>query len=149
MENLWTIVNTPAWGGGDRGNLPLELQWHLDGDSITDDYLPDEITADELLLQWLKKVNKAEEIKISWLVGEFGESAPFTDEDEDFLTFYRWPVHAVTGERLNWLSLPVQDKAWKPGHADKGGFIQEALRWKPSPLQRTLHLPTLLSAAGK
>lgn len=138
-RQLVTWPKPPAWGGGARGNLPLELQWYLDGDSITDDYLPNEITADELLLQWLKKVNKAEEIRISWLVGEFGESAPFTGEDEDFLTLFRWPVHAVTGERLNWLSLPVQDKAWKPGQADKGGFIQEALRWKP--LAATAHPP--------
>jgi hypothetical protein len=145
MENSWKIVDRR---NEDRGIHPLELEWYLNWESITDDYRQSEITAQELMNMWLKKMGDEEDVKISWMVSVVSESAPFTDEDEDFLTHYRWPMHAETGERLNWLTLPVQDKAWNETQADKGGFIQEVLGWKPSPLQRTLHLPTLLRAAG-
>lgn len=145
MENSWKIVDRR---GQDRGIHTLELEWWLNGDSITDDYYQSEISASELLQMWLKKVDGDEDIKISWMVSSVSESAPFTGEDKDFLSYYRWPTHAETGDNLNWLTLPVQDKAWNENRADKGGFFQEALAWKPSPLQRTLHLPTLLSAAG-
>lgn len=145
MENSWKIVDRR---GQDRGIHTLELEWWLNWDSITDDYYQSEISASELLQMWLKKVDGEEDIKISWMVSSVSESAPFTGEDKDFLSYYRWPTHAETGENLNWLTLPVQDKAWNENQADKGGFFQEALGWKPSPLQRTLHLPTLLSAAG-
>lgn len=145
MENNWKIVDRR---GADRGTHSLELEWFLNYESITDDYYQSEISAQELMSMWLKKMGEEENVKISWMVSSVSESAPFTGEDEDFLSFYRWPLHATTGERLNWLRLPVQDKAWNETRADKGGFFQEVLGWKPSPLQRTLHLPTLLSAGG-
>lgn len=145
MENSWKIVDRR---GQDRGVHSLELEWWLNWDSITDDYYQSEITAGELMRMWLRKVGETEELKISWMVSSVSESAPFTGEDRDFLSYYQWPTHAETGEQLNWLTLPVQDKAWNENRADKGGFIQEVLGWKPSPLQRTLHLPTLLGAAG-
>lgn len=145
MENSWKIVDRR---GQDRGIHRLELEWWLDYDSITDDYYQSEISAPELMEKWLDKMGDQENVKISWMVDSVSESAPFTGEDEDFLSFYRWPAHSETGERLNWLMLPVQDKAWNESRTDKGGFFQEVLGWKPAPLQRTLHLPTLLQAAG-
>jgi hypothetical protein len=57
-------------------------------------------------------------------------------------------MHSETGARLNWLTLPVVDKGWNEAQNDKGGFIQEATGWKPSALQRTVNMPTLLSACG-
>jgi hypothetical protein len=145
MENSWKIVDRH---GESRGLHRLELEWDLNWDSITDDYTRSEISAQELMQLWLEKMGNEENVKINWMVASVSEAAPFTGEEENFLSFYKWPTHAETGERLNWLTLPVLDKGWNENQADKGGFIQEVLGWKPSPLQRTLHLPTLLSAAG-
>lgn len=64
---------------------------------------------------------------------------------DDFLTFYSWPVNARSGDPLNWLTLPVVDKAWNSKRAGKGGFIQEATGWKPAILQPFVFLPSLLS----
>ncbi|OIP26010.1 MAG: hypothetical protein AUK00_05490 [Dehalococcoidia bacterium CG2_30_46_9] len=65
---------------------------------------------------------------------------------DDFLTHFTWPIHSVTGERLNWLTLPVVDKLWNPKRANKGGFIQEVTGWKPAILQPYVYLPALSSA---
>jgi hypothetical protein len=69
-------------------------------------------------------------------------------EEEDFLTHYRMPVNADTGEPINWLRLPVLDLGWNKERADKGGFIQEATGWKPSPLQHTMDVIQIGRAAG-
>lgn len=94
-------------------------------------------------------------VGIYWFVdgldeGTF-ESAPFTapvyaHRHEDFLKTCSWPRHAETREPLNWLTLPVWDKLWNAERGDKGGFIQQATVWKPSPLQPAAHLPGLLAA---
>lgn len=127
----------------------MELWWWLDADSITDDYSNDEITSDELFAMWLRRpsIKDAENLNVNWWVHPVTEEIPFIGEDEDFLSFYTWPVHSETGERLKWTQLPVQDKSWTR-NGDKGGFIQDYTGWKPSPFQRTLHLPTLLKAIG-
>ncbi|WP_392838726.1 hypothetical protein [Streptomyces sp. LN500] len=67
---------------------------------------------------------------------------------EDFLTHFTHPVHVVTGERLNWLRLPVLDRGWNAAVANRGGFIQEATGWKPSPLQPTVDVRQIGAAAG-
>lgn len=147
--------------------------------SITDDYLPEEITATELWRMWVDKVaNRAHEqwpdlyrpgeITILWTVttpsvtGIF-EAAPYARplpqdpelvklfgpyEEEHFLTHYQHPVNAETGERLNWLRLPVLDRGWNATTADKGGFVQEVTGWKPSPLQPTMDVVQIGRAAG-
>jgi hypothetical protein len=78
------------------------------------------------------------------------EAAPFAPNvlSEDFLTHYTLPAHAKTGERLNWARLPVLDRGWNETTADKGGFIQEATGWKPSPLQPTMDYLAIGRAAG-
>jgi hypothetical protein len=108
------------------------------------------------------------EVSILWAVttpGVIGifEAAPFArtlppnpelvklfgpQENEDFLTHYRAPVNADTGEPINWLRLPVLDLGWNSKRADKGGFIQEATGWKPSPLQPTMDVVQIGRAAG-
>ena len=151
MNNSWTFTHklqpgpTPSYVG-----KPLEFWWWLDGDSITDDYMPDEISAKDLFEEWLKRpsIKDAEDLNINWMVHPVSEEVPFIGADEDFLSFYTWPVHSETGERLKWTQVPVQDKGWSADRDDKGGFIQELTGWKPSPLQQTLHLPTLLKAIG-
>lgn len=69
-------------------------------------------------------------------------------EPEDFLTHFRVPTNADTGERINWLRLPVLDCGWNATVGDSGGFIQEVTGWKPSPLQPTMDVVQLGRAAG-
>lgn len=133
----------------------LMAYWELDCDAVSDGYTPQDIGARELLALWAvhaRQRHPDELIPISWYVKSNGagrfESAPFQygrDDGEDFLTFYEWPVDALTGQRMEWLRLPVMDKAWNLHEGMKGGFIQEVTGWKPSMLQPTLYLPTVLS----
>lgn len=151
MNNSWTFTHryspgpTPSYQA-----QPIELWWWLDGDSITDDYTADEISADKLFYDWLQRpsIKDAEDLNIAWMVHPVSEEIPFIGAEEDFLSFYTWPRHSETEEQLKWTQLPVRDKAWNVERGDKGGFIQEHTGWKPSPFQRTLHLPTLLKAIG-
>jgi hypothetical protein len=145
--------------GGYTWQGPLVAISEVSGDPISDDYTPDEIDAQELLRHWAARAQEHFPdglVPISWFVacssqGKF-EAMPFQFlweyPKEDFLTFYDWPVHPDTGERLNWLSLPVQDKRWNRRRANKGGFIQEATGWKPSILQPLVFLPPLTRAVG-
>ncbi|MEU4439117.1 hypothetical protein [Micromonospora chalcea] len=145
--------------------VPLDLYWELDGDPLTDDWTPDEITAAELWDRWIDRyINRPRRprptpytVTIYWSVQGPGvsETAPFQDwtsrdlsrQPEDFLSFYTWPVDPKTGERLQWTRLPVVDKLWQP-HGTKGGFIQELTGWKPSPLQTTVNIDQIAQAAG-
>jgi hypothetical protein len=141
----------------------LVAYWEVDGDPISDDFTPDEINAKELLARWAKIVSAKYPdgaIPIWWFVdceeeaklaafpfARHPESMP-ADLRDEALTIWSWPEHVVTGERLNWLTLPVVDKLWHAGRSDKGGFIQEATRWKPSIAQPFLYLPSLLRSDG-
>jgi len=137
----------------------LVVFWEASLDPISDDYTPQEITARRLFEQWVKKVHKKypnDLLPLHWSVEcrEHGlfeympfQFSHFADRPrEDFLTFFTWPLNSATGERLNWLTLPVADKLWNSERADKGGFIQEATGWKPAILQPYVYLPTLVSA---
>lgn len=140
----------------------LSLYWEVNGDPITDDYTPDEISAHELLDLWVKRLDALTSpdvygpgmVHISWFVAARQDAkfefAPFQLEKfgDDWLDVYTWPVDTTTRERVNFLALPVEDKLWDDSHNDKGGFIQSATGWKPSPLQPSVHVPTLLAAAG-
>lgn len=133
---------------------------------ITDDWLPAEISPRQPWDRWVADadiyVDKARtQVHIRWsvttpqMLGHF-ENAPFSEEHpelvdtlhEDFLTFFSWPVNAATGERINWLRLPVIDRGWCGDRGDKGGFIQELLGWKPAPLQPYMNPGQLALAAG-
>ena len=139
----------------------LALYWEVEGDSISDAYSPEEITAEELWCVWASGLKRPGKVRIHWFVcspdtGVF-ELAPFSYRHyykrfgellkDDFLAFFTWPVNKKTGKQLNWLRLPVVDKLWKPGRADKGGFIYEATGWKPSPLQPFVDAVALARAA--
>lgn len=143
--NFESIQHGP--GPASRLREELVLGWSLDHDHISR-YFDAENTAVEVFEKWLSSVGDAEDLEIRWSLPTVGEGVPFLGEDEDFLTFYRWPTHSDTGERLNWLKLPVEDKSWNAERADNGGFVQEVTGWKPSAFQRTVHLPTLLRASG-
>jgi hypothetical protein len=74
--------------------------------------------------------------------------APFQAEfDGDFLTYYSWPEDA-NGEPIMWTALPVADKLWREDDAAKGGFVQEATGWKPSPFQAVMDVGLIARAAG-
>src|SRR4051794_40973902 len=107
---------------GQEWDGPLVAYWEVSEERISDNYTPSDIDAEELLGLW---VARAEElfpnglVPISWFAAcdeqrKF-EAMPFQFShydgltEDDFLTYYRWPVHPETGERLNWMSLPVKD----------------------------------------
>jgi predicted GIY-YIG superfamily endonuclease len=75
-------------------------------------------------------------------------------KENQFLGGYSTPYNADTGEPIKWTQLPVIDKVWrtdrlpKAPHASKGGFIQEATGWKPSPLQPFVNIELLARASG-
>lgn len=59
--------------------------------------------------------------------------------DHGFLHSFTWPKHDSLGF-LQWTRLPIIDGVWRTGNlpslcSTKGGFIQEATGWKPSPFQ--------------
>lgn len=143
---------------------PLRLYWELHCDPISDDWLPGEISAEELWRVWITRYPNDEHaealfgpgaMRIWWFVDGHSvfEGAPFQHPGgsrygaDDFLTHYSVPVNVATGEAIQWTRLPVIDKLWHPGRADKGGFIQEATGWKPSPLQPFVDVRQLARAA--
>ena len=172
--NRWTFRYK---GNGYEQTEELALYAEPNGCTLTDDYLPDEITPEALWKLWVDEfadlhhkrwpdLYRPGEVHISWFVtrpsmdGIF-EGAPhirdwrtlpgLLDADagqEDFLTHYTHPAHVVTGERLNWLRLPVLDRGWNKTASHKGGFIQQATGWKPSPLQPTMDVRQIGAAAG-
>jgi hypothetical protein len=152
----------------------LALHWESNGSTITDDYLPEEVSASELWRRWVDEyadrahrdwpgLYRPGEVTILWSVttpnvtGVF-ELAPHTADRrgtdsplhrlEHFLTHYTDPVHAETGEPVNWARLPVLDRGWSTVRVDKGGFVQEATGWKPSPLQEVMDVRQVGAAAG-
>lgn len=153
----------------------LALLPEPDGSSISDEYLPGEISAQDLWQMWVDKYADAQherqpgaydpgEVRILWTVttpagGGVIELSPHSydsratrtgayEPSENFGTIYTHPVHAVTGEPLNWLRLRVLDRGWNETVSHKGGFIQEATGWKPSPLQPAMDVRQIGAAAG-
>lgn len=58
-------------------------------------------------------------VSIYWSVVGDGvqEAAPFQSNPNfvgDVLTHFSWPIHSETGQRLNWLTLPVTESLWTP-----------------------------------
>jgi hypothetical protein len=67
----------------------------------------------------------------------------------DWTTYFTWPTSSRTGRRVNWLELPVADYQWRPGRADAGGFVQQALGgWKPTAGQPVVDLRAMVSLSG-
>ncbi|MEU5660111.1 hypothetical protein ABZ802_31510 [Streptomyces sp. NPDC047737] len=142
----------------------LALRYGLTGADDTDDYLADEISASTLWKRWADQYADADhrhhpgryrrgEVHIDWTVvspqGTF-EASPhvYGHAGEDFLTHYTHPTNPETGERLNWVRLPVIDLGWHASASDRGGFIQQATGWRPSPLQPTMDVRQIGAAAG-
>jgi hypothetical protein len=158
---LWRVVSRR--GGYVRPAVPLHLSWELECDPISDDYYQYEISAYGLWCKWISQYvvprlaaptdHPPRHVGIYWsVVGDsMYEAAPFQALpwlSEDFLTYFQWPTNAATGKRLRWADLPVDDKLWRPGRVDKGGFIQELTGWKPSPLQPSVDIDQLAAMSG-
>lgn len=160
MAETWRVGYLSKEGGWEG---PLVAVWEVELDSMSDDYTPDEISAEDLLRKWAKAFEGKYAnglIPIHWWVSSAAaakfEAMPFgfnhhpeIDSDpRNFLSFYSWPENSKTGEPLNWLTIPVIDKLWNDNRSDKGGFIQEATGWKPAILQPFVYLPSLLRTRG-
>ncbi|MHB0876651.1 MAG: hypothetical protein ACYC5O_11485 [Anaerolineae bacterium] len=136
----------------------ITAYWEVSRDPISDDYTPDAKIARDLFGLWANDVRDEYPnglIPIYWFArceeqAKFS-AVPFQFEhfrgsmDPNWLTEFTWPINAVTGDKLNWFGLPVEDKLWNQRRADKGGFIQELTGWKPSILQPFVYLPALES----
>jgi hypothetical protein len=162
----------PRFRGAEEFTCELAYVWEANFSAMSDDYLPEDISARDLYLKWARRYEghlSAEhpgryvfgEISISWYIASpdkptrVFEAAPGQQHEpgsagigEDFRTHFTLPVHAETGEPLNWLRLPVENKGWNAKQSDKGGFVQEALGWKPAPLQHTMNAAYLAAMAG-
>lgn len=142
----------------------LALLWFVYNDALSDDYDSSEVDARDLWRIWRDK-NPIDEqaesrwgegaVRISWLVsGDASfEGAPFAVdisgyESETFLDHYTNPIEVATGDPIQWTRLPVEDKVWREDRSDKGGFIQEATGWKPSPLQPVFWPDQVAAACG-
>lgn len=143
--------------GRERVGLTIELYWEAHYDPISDDFTPDDIDAYELLRRWLAHLEHddlsfyglpARHVPVFWYLRFSAspgfEGAPFCENSEklaasfgreDFFSYFTWPTSDLTGQPLNFLALPVCDKLWNRTQANKGGFIQEALDWKPAAYQ--------------
>lgn len=147
----------------------LALLWEPDCSAMSDEYAPEETSAFELWRMWIDRYSSKYhdespdryapgEVPIFWFVtsqpGGTFEAAPHQEFPsdyplrEDFLTHYTDPLQERTGEPINWLRVPVLDLGWSAKQADKGGFIQEAAGWKPSPLQAVMNVRQVGRAAG-
>lgn len=158
----WEFTNKK---GGLTRQETLLLSWEASCDPVSDDYTYHDTDADDLWRIWVEYLHKRDQfderlgkgwVRVSWFVEAEStfEGAPFDEtarqfgSTEDFLTFFNWPTNVDTGERVNWMRLPVRDKLWTREQTDKGGFIQEASGWKPSAYQPFVYLPTLAAAAS-
>ncbi len=158
-ENHWTFHSLQS-GYENRCNLSLYYEVHFD--PMSDDYDPadpNDPDATALFRMWTKKPGVRRDdgaVPIYWFVDSTDsgplEAAPYVVSEEvapsgDFLAHYSTPLNAATRRPINWLRLPVIEKAWRPGQANKGGFITESTGWRPSPLQPSVPLAALIASA--
>ena len=136
-----------------RGNVSqteLVLWWELDYEMITDDYLPGEADCFELFEEWdsiLRRKKLPDERPIWWFVVgpgvcEFAQGDPSAPNTGHFNEHY-YLGDAAGNYRMDIDVLPVASKNWRSGNADKGGFIQQATGWQPTPLLPTVSLSML------
>lgn len=156
----WTFTSLRS---GYTKTVPLWLYWEVDGDPVSDEYEPREVDAVELWSLWRRRYpsepDSGEPVghkRITWYIEGPGviESAPGQDDarwrfpnDDHFLAHFTWPVNPKTGDPVRWTALPAVDKLWRPGRADKGGFIQEATGWKPAPFQPYMDVDRIATLA--
>lgn len=147
-EPLWEVVNRRSHN---TRNSTLWLTYEIRMTSCVDEL--DGYSGMEQLRHWLHRLGQTEnnEVPILWFIeGDAGifELAPFQthphidDDDGHFLTHYYWPERVVPidqdGERVDFFSLPVKQ--------DRYPEFEKALDWRPSPLQPTMPLKSLVAS---
>lgn len=131
---------------GDVRTEELYLYPEIHCSSMVDDYYGE--SGEAQLVEWVSYLRRncpeldMDAVPIYWSVLPTIETAPFqkltwSDEGEDFLTIYSWPLGA-DGKPLNWSTLPVR--------MDRFPEFATALAWLPSPFQATCPLNTILRA---
>jgi hypothetical protein len=144
-----STLNNFTWEG------PLWLYWEVEGDPITDEYTPRDVSARELWRMWKGRYGLEGTAQISWFIHGpgFAEWAPVGNGEptsvwaQDYYSSFAHPVDAA-GHPVPWLSLPVVDKLWNDNRADKGGFIQQATGWKPSVFQAVMDVDVIERAVN-
>ena len=140
---------TGSWTG------QLSLCWEPAGASMSGDYTPNEISAEDLWSLWRRKyVPEDGIVSIYWsVVGQgFSEAAPVGNSARhsehfecNYYTDFHHPFDA-SGEVISWLDLPVEDQYWNDQSWGGAGFIQELTGWKPSPFQQYMDVDVLMKA---
>lgn len=130
--------------GGRSYTEPLVLWWEIDHDAISDDYYYEEADEFDLFRWWSRKLvskgcTSSSMLPIWWSVSgpttaEFAEQSTEWPDGPYFDKYYY--LAAPNGGHIGVHCLPVADKKWTPAQMDKGGFIQQATQWRPTPLQR-------------
>jgi hypothetical protein len=148
---------------GFRTTTDLQLYYEVLLDPISDDWLPTEISAIELLERWAPQAIRAAAatdrscgpfaegwVPIFWYVSgrHVFETAPDAPNRQsewgDFSTHYLPPIDTRTGRTVHPRQLPVVSKAWTADKSDKGGFITEATGWSPAAYQPLVNVHDLL-----
>jgi hypothetical protein len=139
---IWTFSGR-QYAGPER-RTTLCLAWEPDGSSLPYDEDLHGEEAWEVWIDWLEHHGDGDNhaVPIYWSVRGDGiaEHAPFagTDRDEDFLTFFTWPVNSSGERRLRWPELSVCD--------GKAEWIYKLTGWRPAPY--TTHMPVEQLAAA-
>ena len=81
-------------------------------------------------------------VGITARVCEFAQGDPSAPNTGHFNEHY-YLGDAAGNYRMDIDVLPVASKNWRSGNADKGGFIQQATGWQPTPLLPTVSLSML------
>lgn len=143
---------------GDEFEAEIHLYWEVHADPISDDYCDIDNPMD-IWQAWRRRYPRDERaealfgegaFRIWWYMassdGQFetspGSKVPGGATD-GWLAHFTWPRDPDSGEQVSIMGLPVIDKLWRPGNAEKGGFIQEVTGWKPAPLQEFVNVPHL------
>lgn len=116
-----SCVDDVWWCGGDEqlAHYVQYLEWHY----------PHWLNHDAVPIHWSVTGCQRE-------FAPFSSSFDHTGGFPTFLDYFTWPNDAVTGERLDWFSLPVV--------MDRFPEFSEALGWTPSPLQPTAPLDSIM-----
>lgn len=143
-EPFEVTFNVRRNGGPRTGSL--YAYYEINYETITDDYLPGEISAKDLYKQWRKyAISKYDGVvSISWVVAGCCTFDPHPISEklmstrdrygEDWSTFFTDPVR-TDGKPFDWFDLPAVRKEWtveNPALSGKGGFIQSLTGWDPA-----------------
>lgn len=159
-ERRWRMMTS----SGHLLKSHLWLTWEVAGDPISDNYTPADISAFDLLWEWAQSIYRDGgdpfNVPIHWFIEgdagifEYAPGAPNNSDVEDFSTHYRYVRRprggrGYRGEPLTPDLLPIIDKLWGGGRADKGGFIQSATGWKPYVYQSHVNASWLMAEAKR